>query len=331
MAVAGAGLMGRWHARLARRHGAEVVAVVDPEAGAAARLAREFPGATAFDDMAAMLASARPRVVHVCSPLPTHAPLANLALEAGAHALVEKPLAPTARETRALLDKARALGLQLCPVHQFAFQRGVERAARLLEDLGEALHAGFTICSAGGEGLADERLDALLADILPHPFSVLQALWPRHELRPGDWSARRPRRGELHASGKSGAIEVGVHFSLNARPTRCAMEISCTGGTVHLDFFHGFAVARRGDPSRVDKAVQPFRSAAGTLVAAAANLAHRAIRREAAYPGLDALVGRFLAAAQGRRACPISPKDALAAAEVRDAIVAQAFAEPAPA
>jgi predicted dehydrogenase len=325
VAVVGAGLMGRWHARYARRLGAEVAAIVDPSPAAAQALARRAGNAAVFADVGAMLQSVRPHAVHVCTPLSSHFALACQAVQAGAHALVEKPLTPLVAQTHALLELARRHDVQVCPVHQFAFQRGVQRAARALARLGEPLHAAFTICSAGGGASTGEALDAVAADILPHPLSVLQALWPGATLRVPDWTASRSRHGELHAQGSVAGIAVDLTISMGARPTRCELEILCAGGSMHLDFFHGYAVVRRGEPSRADKVSQPFVYAGKSLVVAALNLAGRVLRGEPAYPGLYALLARFYMAVRGEDECPVSAADALAVAVVREHLMRQAM------
>lgn len=327
VAVVGAGLMGRWHAYYARRLGAQVAAVVDHAPGAASSLARGAHGAAVFAEMGAMLEAVRPHVVHICTPLPSHLPLALQTVEAGAHALVEKPLTHAVGQTQALLQRAREKGVHVCPVHQFAFQRGVARAARALGALGEGLHANFTICSAGGGGATGAALGQIVADILPHPLSILQALWPANPLRAEDWTAGGGRDGELHVRGRAGAIAVSLYISMNARPTRCDAEIACSGGSIHLNFFHGYAIVQQGGPTRADKVAQPFLSAGKAFAVAAFNLAGRAVRREPAYPGLVDLIGRFYAAARGAGDNPISARDTLAAAVVREHVLRQGMPE----
>ena len=312
--------MGRWHAYYARRSGAEVVAVVDPAAASAKAVAA---GAPTFSELGAALSEARPQVVHVCSPLATHAALARQAVDAGVHALVEKPLTAGAAETAALLETARARGVHVCPVHQFAFQRGIASAAQALPRLGEPLHVTFSILSAGAAGGGAEARDEILADILPHPLSVLQALWPGNALDARDWSAQRPRAGEMHVRGRSGGAVVSAWISMSARPTRCDLEIACSEGSVSVNFFHGYAVVRHGSASRAEKIGAPFRTAAGTLAHAAVNLAGRAWRRELAYPGLESLVGAFYAAARGGPP-PVTAAQALAVAELREHLLREA-------
>jgi predicted dehydrogenase len=313
--------MGRWHAYFARRLGAEVAAVVDSAPDAAVSLARRARKATVFGEVGAMLEVVRPDVVHICTPLPSHLPLTLQVIEAGVHALVEKPLTQMAGQTQALLQKAQEKGVHVCPVHQFGFQSGVARAAEALDGLGDVLHANFTICSAGGGVKTGAALDHIVADILPHPFSILQILWPGNLLRAQDWTANSKRNGELHVRGNTGGIAVSVYVSMSARPTRCDVNILCSGGSIHLNFFHGYAIVRYGKPSRMDKVAQPFLFAGKTFAVAAINLAGRALRREMAYPGLSSLIGRFYAAVRGAGGNPILAQDTLAAAIVREHVI----------
>jgi predicted dehydrogenase len=50
-------------------------------------------------------------------------PTRTAAVEAGLHALVEKPFARAPDETVRLLGLAESAGMIVCPVHQFLFRR----------------------------------------------------------------------------------------------------------------------------------------------------------------------------------------------------------------
>lgn len=314
--------MGRWHACFAQHLGAEIVAVVDHNFAAANDLAKPH-GAAVFSELSALLASQHPDVTHICTPSPSHLPLAMQAIAAGVHVLVEKPLTATLAQTQTLLTSAAANKVQVCPVHQFGFQRGVAKAAVEIGNLGQVLHANFTFCSAGGGAQTGIALDAIVGEILPHPLSILQVLWPDRILAAQDWSAVSQRHGELHARGSIGDIAASLYVSMHARPTRCEAEIFCSQGSIYLNLFHGYAVVRRGQPSRADKIAQPFIFAGKSFALAAANLAGRALRREGAYPGLSELIARFYAAVQGRGDAPILAAQSLAVASVRDHLIAQ--------
>src|SRR4051812_6482110 len=94
-ALVGCGKVGGTHASaLATLPESEFVATCDGHLERAAMFAERY-GVRAFSDVAAMLAEARPDVVCIATPHPLHAEPVVLAAEAGAHALVEKPMATT--------------------------------------------------------------------------------------------------------------------------------------------------------------------------------------------------------------------------------------------
>ena len=114
--VMGAGVFGGHHARkYAAIAGARLAAVYDPTLARAQALAESL-GGEGFDDLDAFLA--RVDVVTVASPADTHAPLALKALAAGRHVYVEKPVATTLDEGRAMVALAAEKGLVLACGHQ---------------------------------------------------------------------------------------------------------------------------------------------------------------------------------------------------------------------
>jgi predicted dehydrogenase len=321
VAIIGAGLMGYWHGRTARNLGAQLVAVVDPDAARAEELARRLGIQMTADDASDLLLEGRVDAVHICSPRSTHAAFARRAVESGIHALVEKPLVDSAEETRKLVDMARRQEVVLCPVHQIAFQDGIEYAAQALAELGDLSVIDIRICSAGGIDRTEIELDEILSDILPHPLSVLRKLWPHAGLQPQHWFASHTRPGELSVTGVHAAAHLSMLISLHARPTRFEMMVSGTRGTVQLDFFHGFAVRHDGRVSRLRKAARPFGMALKLFGAASVNLGTRGLRGELAYPGLRRLTRAFYAAARGEALSPIPAEDIIAVAAARDAIL----------
>lgn len=319
--IVGAGLMGQWHGFYARQLGARVVAVADRDPISARTLVDRAPGAQAFGDVASMLASHRLDVLHLCTPLPSHQRIIVQAIEAGVHVLAEKPLVATATETRALLTRAAERKVMVCPVHQYAFQPGVSVLRAATAEWREPLHCRFTICSAGAAGEDDAVLDAVVADILPHPLSVLRALWPDHDPHAGRWTVLRTRPGELLISGVAGAMTVEIYISMSARPPRSELDVFGRAGRARINFFHGYAVVERGQVSRHDKIMQPMRYAARSLLTAGGNLVRRALRREPAYPGLRPLLRAFYSSVADRMPPPILPQDVLAVAEMREQIM----------
>lgn len=311
-AIVGAGLMGCWHARYAARLGARIRGVVDLDPAAARRLAARFPGARAFGSLEECLAAGGVDAVHVCTGAASHAKLAEAALRAGRHVLVEKPAALTESEARRLLDAASEAGRVLAPAHQFPLQRGALWLSRRKDDLGALVRIDFATCSAGGEGRDVPARRALLLEILPHPLSLFRGLCAG-EVDPGSWQVLRSTDDELSLRGLCSDTELGVTISLRGRPPLNELTVIGTRATARLDLYHGYGFLARAGIGRAEKLLGPFRRGMGQLAAASANLVWRAVRREAAFPGLLELIRRFHGAIRGASLRTPAPEEILEA------------------
>jgi predicted dehydrogenase len=102
--VIGAGYLGRFHAQkyagLAR---CDLVGVVDPDASARDRIAKEL-GVAVYADHSDLLG--RTDAVSVATPTATHHAVALDFLKSGSHVLVEKPITATEAEARELIALA---------------------------------------------------------------------------------------------------------------------------------------------------------------------------------------------------------------------------------
>jgi len=136
IAIAGAGAIAeRAHIPAIRSvAGAQIVAIQSRTADKAERLARIiWPGdadrPNVYSNFDAMLARERPDAVEIFTPNCWHCEFTLKALAAGAHVLVEKPMAPTAAEARAMVDAAAKARRVLMVAMQRRFG-GVERAIK---------------------------------------------------------------------------------------------------------------------------------------------------------------------------------------------------------
>jgi predicted dehydrogenase len=320
VAIVGAGLMGRWHAHAVRRVGSRIVAIVDTDRARASILAsrtRENPLIT--DDIGRAIRESKAEVVHVCSPVESHEPLARVAILAGTHVLLEKPVAHDLAVVESLHRAATEQGVLLCPVHQFLFQRGVLAAASALPTLGEIRQFDVVTCSAGADRETSAGREAIALDILPHGLALSRRLLGL-ELTAADWSVVGNVPGEVRLSAQLGSALVTIAVSMRARPTENSFVLRCDGGTVRGDLFHGFATIDRGQPSRRNKIGSPFVASGRAFGAASLNLLGRAVRGEPAYPGLRELVRRFHTAAANGGSPPISVAESVDVARVRDRV-----------
>lgn len=131
VAVVGAGIIGANHAEAVHRHPRlRVAALVDPVEAASAALADRIAETTGtgppgrYPTLRAALADRPIGLVAICTPSGLHAPLAEQALAAGAHVVIEKPLEVTLRRARKLAELAagaQARGLVVSVVSQHRF------------------------------------------------------------------------------------------------------------------------------------------------------------------------------------------------------------------
>jgi predicted dehydrogenase len=104
-----------------RARGFGLAGIVD--AGEPARAWASGLGVPVFTRLAQALRAVKPDVVLLVSPPATHRPLAEASLAAGAHVLIEKPLAPTLADGRAIADAARAHGRIAMVAQNYRFRR----------------------------------------------------------------------------------------------------------------------------------------------------------------------------------------------------------------
>lgn len=126
-ALIGCGKVGGIHAAaLAQLEEAEFVAAVDASPERAQAFAAKY-GPRPYTDVGTMLREARPQAVLIGTPHPLHAEPAILAAEAGAHVLVEKPMAASLKDCDAMMTAARKAGVQFGVISQRRFYEPVRR------------------------------------------------------------------------------------------------------------------------------------------------------------------------------------------------------------
>ena len=132
VAVIGVGRMGGHHVRhYAGLEGADLVAVVDGDEARAASVAQEY-GCRAFPSVEALLAGApEVRAVSVATPTIAHRPAAETLLRAGVACLIEKPLAQSAEDARAISALADEKGVVVAVGHTERFNPVVRAMAEM--------------------------------------------------------------------------------------------------------------------------------------------------------------------------------------------------------
>ena len=109
--VIGTGIAGRFVAALHAHTTQRAVAVAARDRGKTQAFASEHGISTVHDRPAALIDDPEVDVVYIATPHPLHCDLALEAIAAGKHLLIEKPIAMSAGEARAITDAGRMAGV----------------------------------------------------------------------------------------------------------------------------------------------------------------------------------------------------------------------------
>ena len=94
---------------------ADVVAICDANEKALRLVQQRYPALATTTEFEEILADPTIEAVAIATPVSTHFPLAEAALDAGKHVMVEKPLAGSSIEAERLLSLAATRGLAPMP------------------------------------------------------------------------------------------------------------------------------------------------------------------------------------------------------------------------
>jgi len=321
IALIGAGRVASTHADMIRRTpGVEIVALADPRVDSAQRLAAtlQVPAYRGLDEI---LAGGGVDAVDIIVPHHLHHSLASVALQAGVHVFMDKPLATDTVDAIALCDAAEQSGVVLAICHNLLFHPASVRTAALVHQgvLGRPTRASAV--SSGWLDLPDGdfRLDMAATgggawvDGAPHLIYLLESVLGRISVISAEPSNGETRIGGEdtavgHARFKNGSVaSIAVGYS-DASSTKeawpggwdLAATFNGTNGRISLTLLPSAHVTweRVGHaPVREDYAHVPFES------------------------GFDGAFADFVAAVRTGKPLQVSPRDSLRNLElVRGAI-----------
>ena len=150
VAIVGCGKIADAHASQIRRiAGAEIVAALDAEELMARQFCDRFDIKNSFTELDDLLNKARPDVVHVTTPPPSHFSVAKRCLENGCHVYVEKPFTLHAGEAEELINLAEAKNVKLTVRHDAQFTHVARELRSLVKQGylgGKPVHIESTYC-----------------------------------------------------------------------------------------------------------------------------------------------------------------------------------------
>ena len=199
---------GYWGPNLARNlagdPAAQLVLICDRDAERAKKIASLYPGVAFECSLDAALARKDVDAVVIATPSGLHFQHAKLALSAGKHVMVEKPLAHDVAEAVELASLAASKGLVLMVGHTFLFNNLVHEVKRRIDadELGEVFYVYSQRLNLGRF-----RVDSdVVWTLAPHDISILNL-----------WFGGRPKRvsgrGHSYIHRASGVAEIAyVHL-----------------------------------------------------------------------------------------------------------------------
>jgi predicted dehydrogenase len=301
-AVVGAGTFGRLHmAKYQALPGVELVAIADPSDVSRSAAELKF-GVTAHADWRSL--KGKIDLVSVCSPASTHAEVVRGFLEAGAHVLVEKPIATNLREADELIALAQARGKVLTVGHQ---ERFVFAGSGLLT-LREA-PLEIECVRAGPWSGRGTDVSAVL-DLMIHDLDLV------HRLVPGDIAEVRATGRAVqsaHADEMSAELifrngcKVTLVASRIAEARKRSMRLVYKDGAVEFDFL---SREMRNTTSRSFKPLDladPLGAAVGAFVTEVEGGPRTPIRPEEARRALETALMIEVKAAIGVRSRGVQP------------------------
>ena len=131
LAIVGMGMIGRRHLdAIKKSNAAKLIAVVDPDEKVKEIAQRE--SVKYFSTIDKMLDKIVPEGIIVSTPTELHLIPTILALEAGCHVLVEKPIAATLKDAKEIQEKARVLNRFVLVGHHRRYYEVMQNAKNII-------------------------------------------------------------------------------------------------------------------------------------------------------------------------------------------------------
>ena len=187
-----------------------VVAAADPRLEARQRFTEDF-GGTAYETVSALCANPQVEAIYVASPHQLHAEHAQIAAEHGKHVLVEKPIALTLVDAKAMIASARKSGVYLIAGHSHSFDRPILRARELIASgrygavrmITAFNYTDFLYRPRRPEELDTAQGGGVLFNQAPHQVDIVRLLGGGRvasvRAMTGAWNGARPTEGAYAA------------------------------------------------------------------------------------------------------------------------------------
>lgn len=201
-ALAGFGAWGKFHAQsIDGNPEAQLVAITAPSEASREEARKLYPEAQVFADSLEMIAQAEFDIIDIATPSHTHREIALAAMAKGKHVLLEKPMAITLDDCKAIVAGARQYGVHLAVGHELRLSSQWGRIKEII-DTGT---------------IGDPQY--VLVELSRKPYRLGAGGWRYDQSRVGSWVLEEPihffdlARWYLESSGDP----VELHAYANSR------------------------------------------------------------------------------------------------------------------
>ncbi|HEY4950929.1 MAG TPA: Gfo/Idh/MocA family oxidoreductase [Candidatus Acidoferrales bacterium] len=314
---------------------AQVVALSDPNLAQAEELARAHGITGVYKDYRQMLEAEKLDVVDICSPPRTHAELAIRSLKAGAHALIEKPMAINTEECDQILAVAQEHRRKICVAHSDLFYPSFLKAREIVKQGSIGDFGGMRIFLSTPVDYITSKPDhwahrlpgGVIGETGPHViYMALAFINPiqrvrveaRKQLKQFPWSPYEDYRLEL--MGENATCSVALTYATN----RWAVQLDVWGSEGHLKFdleTQTLIVHGRSDLKPVTLGISAVKEAGqmlgGTL---GTSLSYLTGKFENTH---ERLIREFVESIRNGTSTPVPPGEGREAVRVMDLLVSQ--------
>jgi predicted dehydrogenase/nucleoside-diphosphate-sugar epimerase len=322
--IVGAGYVSAHHLRALKSIASvQVVGIADIDLDKAEAVAKTFNLPGAYGSVDELLASGVD-VIHVLTPPPFHAEVSIRALEAGAHVLVEKPMAETTEQCDRMMAAADSSGRTLGVVHSARLDPIVLRGVEIVRGggIGKVLSLDFHRSSdypawpGGGKLPPQYRKGSYpFQDLGVHGLSIAEAFLGPVASAEIDFRSTGLDTN-LVFDEWTGTVNcergpARMYLSWNVRPIRSQVIVHGTRGVIEIDCFLQTCYVTRllPGPKFASPVICAIRNAAASLYEVPRNVLRFMTRRLPGAPGIHQNIREFYAALEHGTASPVTSEE----------------------
>jgi predicted dehydrogenase len=275
--------------------------------------------------------------VHVLTPPHTHRILVTRALEADAHVICEKPLAPSLGQTEELLALAQSRGRHLVESRNLLFNDGVLRLDSLIaqgcfgyvREVDVLLSLDIPSGPFGDLNLSGPGTDlpgGAVHDFLPHLVylflhfaggATVNCVEGRLANRSGN---QKVGYDELDALVDAGEVRGRLRVASDLRPDGFRLAVRGTAGSAEADLYNPFMRIEGGRNVGKRAPLEQVASGYGLIRSGVRNLRDK-VMQHGTYHGLPRMLEAVYRALSSSEAPPIYPHQIRSAARLVDQLV----------